>query len=389
MAGAAATPTVALDPSDTGLGSANARAVYRDLLRFGPRSRSELTTRLDLSAPTVTRTTRDLLDAGWLHTLGPVARTKGRPQEPLDIEENHGPRFIGVKVTADEVHAVVATVRGNVLEELTLPVEGTTPEAVVAAILGPVTALAGAHPHLVGVGVSLGGRVAARRTVLTSNMLGWDQPVALAEILEERLGMPVVVENDLRAMLHGLHWFGLGRPYRSFALLTIGAGVGIGLVHADVVVEGHAHLAGLTEQLPVGEEADGRTLTFGQVARSGHLLQRARDRGILGPGDGTDELRALVAGGDPGARELVAEVARTLARAAASVVALLDPEAVLLGGETLDLMRSVGTVLDDTLRDSVAPAQRGIVVRDLPGDFDDWARGAAVIAIQQFVGPAL
>src|SRR5690625_6151350 len=57
MAGAAATPTVGLDPTDTGLGSANARAVYRDLLRFGPRSRSELTTRLGLSAPTVTRTT--------------------------------------------------------------------------------------------------------------------------------------------------------------------------------------------------------------------------------------------------------------------------------------------------------------------------------------------
>ena len=389
MAGAAATPTVGLDPTDTGLGSANARAVYRDLLRFGPRSRSELTTRLGLSAPTVTRTTRDLLDAGWLHTLGPVARTKGRPQEPLDIEENHGPRFIGVKVTAEEVHAVVATVRGNVLEELTLPVEDTTPEAVVEAILEPVTALAAAHPHLVGVGVSLGGRVAARRTVLTSNMLRWDQPVPLADFLEERLELPVVVENDLRAMLHGLHWFGLGRSYRSFTLLTIGAGVGIGIVQADLVVEGRAHLAGLTEQLPVGEGADGRTLTFGQAARSGHLLERARDRGILGRDDGTDELRGLIADGDSGAWELVAEVARALARAAASVVALLDPEAVLLGGETLDLVRSVGPVLDDTLRASVAPAQRDIVVRDLPGDFDDWARGAAVIAIQQFVGPAL
>ena len=82
-------------------------------------------------------------------------------------------------------------------------------------------------------------------------------------------------------------------------------------------------------------------------------------------------------------------MARALARAAASAVALLDPEAVLLGGETLDLMRSVGTVLDDTLRASVAPVQRDIVVRDLPSDFDDWARGAAVIAIQQFVSPAL
>src|SRR5699024_5671324 len=306
-----------------------------------------------------------------------------------DIEENHGPRFIGVKVTAEEVHAVVATVRGNVLEELTLPVEDTTPEAVVEAILEPVTALAAAHPHLVGVGVSLGGRVAARRTVLTSNMLRWDQPVPLADFLEERLELPVVVENDLRATLHGLHWFGLGRSYRSFTLLTIGAGVGIGIVQADLVVEGHSHLAALTEQLPVGAGVDGRTLTFGQAARSGHLLERARDRGILGRDDGTDELRGLIADGDSGAWELVAEVARALARAAASVVALLDPEAVLLGGETLDLVRSVGPVLDDTLRASVAPAQRDIVVRDLPGEFDDWARGAAVIAIQQFVGPAL
>ena len=165
------------DGSAPDLGSPNARAVYRDLLRFGPRSRSELTSRLGLSAPTVTRAARDLLDAGWLHTLGPVARAKGRPHEPLDIEENEGPRFLGVKVTADEVHAVASTVRGNVLEELTLPLESTAPTAVVEAIAGPVEALTGAHPHLLGLGISVGGRVADRRTVLGSQLLDWDQVI--------------------------------------------------------------------------------------------------------------------------------------------------------------------------------------------------------------------
>ena len=376
------------DGSAPDLGSPNARAVYRDLLRFGPRSRSELTSRLGLSAPTVTRAARDLLDAGWLHTLGPVARAKGRPHEPLDIEENEGPRFLGVKVTADEVHAVASTVRGNVLEELTLPLESTTPTAVVEAIAGPVEALTGAHPHLLGLGISVGGRVADRRTVLGSQLLDWDQPVPLAQMLEERLHLPTVVENDLRAMLHGLHWFGVGRSYRSFALLTVGAGVGIGVVHAGELVEGRAHVAGLTGMLPVGQDAEGRTLTFTEAASLGPLLERAQRAGILHSGAGLPELRDLVAQGHEGARELVAEMARSLARAAASVAAMLDPEAILLGGETRDLVRSADPVLEDTLRASLAPMQQDIAVRDLPGEYEDWARAAPIAANQQFDAPA-
>ncbi|MGO1925872.1 MAG: ROK family transcriptional regulator, partial [Brachybacterium tyrofermentans] len=72
----------------------------------------------------------------------------------------------------------------------------------------------------------------------------------------------------------------------------------------------------------------------------------------------------------------------------ASVAAMLDPEAILLGGETRDLVRSADPVLEDTLRACLAPMQRDIAVRDLPGEFEDWARGAAIVAIQQFVGPA-
>ena len=370
-----------------GLGGENARAVYRDLLRFGPRSRRDLTTRLGMSAPTVTRLTRDLLGVGHLRTLEPVARSKGRPQEPLDIEENLGPRFIGVKVTADEIHTVVTTVRGNALEELVLPLDGTDPGTVEDAIAEPAAALAEAHPRVAGIGVSLGGRVAERRRVVSSTMLGWTRPHDLADHLEQRLGLPVAVDNDLAAMVQGLHWFGLGRRYRSFCVLTIGAGVALGTVVEGRLVTGHSHLAGVTERLPVGVCPDGAPLTLGDAARTRAVLRRAEERGVLAPGEGMARLREKLAAADPGALELCAELARIVARAVAAVVALVDPEAIVLGGENIDLVRAVDPEFEQVLREATVPAQHGLVIRELSTEFDQWARGAAVLAIQEFVGP--
>lgn len=370
------------------LGSATSRAVYRDLLRFGARSRKDLVRRLSLSAPTVTRATRELLGAGLIQELAPVARSKGRPQEPLDIEENRGPRFIGIKITSEAAHIVVTTVRGNVLEEMTLELPGTSPQQIVDAVADPVTELAAAHPGVVGVGLSLGGRVAGRSTVFGSSLLEWTTPVDLAAMLQQRVTLPVAIENDLVAVLHGLHWFGIGRSYRSFVLITVGAGVGIGTIHENRVITGHTQLAGLTERLPVGTSEAGDILTLGRAGRSDHLLARARDNGVLGPDDGMDRLRSLILAGDPSAHQLAVELAEAVARAAAGAVALLDPEAIVLGGESLDLVRAAGDVFDRTLRSAVAPPQQQVAVRDLGEAFDEWARGAAIVAIQEFVGAA-
>jgi predicted NBD/HSP70 family sugar kinase len=370
------------------LGSESMRAVYRDLLRFGPRSRSELTKRLGLSAPTVTRVTRDLLDSDRLHPLTAVVRAKGRPHEPLDIEENLGPRFIGVKVTADDVHAVVTTVRGNTLEELAFPLGDTSPESVLEAVLAPVEALAEAHPRLTGIGVSLGGPVAGRRTVLSSYLLGWEQEFDLATALEERIHLPVVVENDLVAMVSGLHWFGIGRSYSSFAVLTVGAGIGAGTVIDGRLVEGRNHVAGLTGRFPIGRHEDGTPLALREVASTDSILRRARASAVIAPDQGMEDLRRLIAADDEGALEMARELARALGGAAAGLIAFVDPEAIVLGGENVDLVRAAGSVFEDTLRGAISAVQQDVVVRVLGGDFDEWARGAAVIAIQEFVGVA-
>ncbi len=369
-----------------GLGGASARAVYRDLLRFGPRSRRDLTRRLGLSAPTVTRVTRELLEGGHLHSLETVAPTKGRPQEPLDVEERHGPRFVGVKVTADEVHAVVTTVRGNMLEELAVPLADTAVPAVVEAVLELATALIEAHPHVAVVGISVGGVVASGRTVLSCHYLGWRDPVELADLLAACLDVPVVVENDLVAMVHGLHWFGVGRAYRSFAVLTIGAGVGSATVVDGRLIRGERDVAGLTGRFPVGTREDGSPVLLSDVASTAPLLQRARARGVLGPEESLAQLRELLAAGHAGAHALAAEVTRALAHTAAGIMALVDPQALILGGEGVDIIAAADPLFEQTLRAMLPQMQRDLVLRRLSGDFDEWARGAAVIAITAYVG---
>ena len=370
------------------LGGDSTRAVYRDLLRFGPRSRSELSQRLRLSAPTVTRVTRDLLERDLLHALTAVPRAKGRPHEPLDIEENRGPRFIGVKVTADEVHAVVTTARAVVLEELVLPLGATDPDSVQETLLIAVEAMIAAHPHVAGIGVGLGGPVAGRRTVVSSHLLGWREPVELAAALESRVRVPVVVENDLVAMVDGLHWFGIGRAYDSFAVLTVGAGVGVATVVDGRVIRGRHHMAGLTGRFPVGVGPDGEPVALRDVASTAAVLRRAREQGVLGPDGGMEELRALLATGDAGALEIARTTARAVTTAVSGLVAVMDPEAIVLGGENVDLVRAAAPDVEAALRLRSGHGQRDLVVRTLSGDFDDWARGVAVIAIQEFAGAA-
>ncbi|MDO5663318.1 MAG: ROK family transcriptional regulator [Brachybacterium sp.] len=362
--------------------SDTARIVFERILRYGPRPRSELAAQLQLSGATLTRVTRELLDTGLLRVLPPVTRDRGRPQEPLDVDE-HRARFVGVKVTSREVFAVVTTLRANPLEELTLPLKSSDPEHVVRAITSLMEAILAAHTGVAGIGVSIGGQVAADGAVLTSPMLGWTEPVALGARLTATLGRPVTVENDLIALLQGVHWFGIGRRYSSFVLLTIGAGVGVGVVHGGQVLQGHRHLLGQTETMPSAAR-DGRPAPITEIAGGPALLERARDAGLIGEDGDLEDLLAAHRAGREGAREIGGDVAHGVAITLAALVGILDPEAVMLGGEAIGLIDDSSPPFDDLLREHLVPEQRDVQLRRLPEDFDEWARGAAVTAIQHF-----
>ncbi len=212
--------------------STGERSVAIEVLVHGPLSRTELARRLDLSAGSLTRLTKPLIESGLLIEVPeagtPAEVRQGRPSQPLDVVAESG-SFIGFKITEDMVYGVVTTLRSEIAARHDRPLTSHDP-AQVADLLAEMTdELAREHPRLAGIGIGVGGLVQERAVVGESPFLHW-RDVPLGELVEERTGLPVVVENDVAALVEAETWFGAGRGLDRFVVLTIGAGIGYGLV---------------------------------------------------------------------------------------------------------------------------------------------------------------
>ena len=367
-----------------------AHTIALEVLLDGPLPRSELARRLDLSAGSLTRLSKPLLDSGLLvETDSGYDAASGRPTRPLDVEERSH-HFVGVKLTADTAYAVLTTLRANVLaaEEALLP--DRSPEAVAATVAGMAHALPGAVGLTLGdvraVGVSLGGLVGAEGEVRNARYLGWTA-VPLGALVERDLMLPVVVDNDVLSLTRAEQWFGTARRCDHFAVITVGEGVGYGLVVHDEVVDrpdagigllGHHPLDPHGPLCPLGHPGCAEAmLTIGGVtARATAALRRPVHY---------DEVLDLASGGDELARLVVDDAARALGRLVAAVGNLTMPKMVVLTGDGVRLADVGARALAEGIRRDRSAYAGPLDVRVQLAGFAEWARGAAVTAIRTFV----
>lgn len=363
--------------------------VAHEVLLHGPLSRAELARRFDLTPGTLTRITKTLIDDGVLTDAGTAAfvgatdeARLGRPSQPLDVRAD-GHEFIGVKVAGDHAYAVRTTLRAEVLRAVDAPLPGRDPEAVSDTVAALVHELGDGAAR---VGVSVGGHVSAS-AVRRGPFLEWTD-VPFGALLTQRLGVVPVLSNDVVAVTEATHWFGEARGRDRFALVTIGAGTGLGLVtHGRIVMDDDVGL-GLVGHLPLDP--------FGPICPQGHrgcaeavlttgAITAAASTALGRPLDHTEVL-ALAEAGDPAARRVVDDAARALGRFIALVANLTMPQLVVVGGEGAALVRVGESALHQALDGDRDPLAAPVPITVQDGGLAEWARGAAVIAIQDFVG---
>ncbi|MBW3620028.1 MAG: ROK family protein [Actinobacteria bacterium] len=359
-----------------------AKAVAIDILIHGPRSRAQLAKDLGSSAPTLTRLVKPLLAAGVLvetdavHTPG-----RGRSSVPLDVVPDAW-RFVGVKLTSESVYAVTTNLRAEVLDSETIPAPSLEVSAVVTAVAGIVERLRGrAGRELDAVGVTVGGLVEDGKTVADSPFLHWAQ-VPFRRLLAAEMAPPVFLANDVVGLTRAQQWFGHGRSSRDFALLTVGAGVGYGLVMDDRVVPttvspvSHLAIDPHGPLCPWGHR--GCMSSYVTSPAMTAAVAQAHRRAVT-----YDEVLDLAGGGDAAARRVVDEAAHALGRAVSAITSLTGVERIILSGEGIRLV-DVGRAALHAGRLEYPGARASgvdpVVVR--PMDFLEWARGAAVVAIQ-------
>jgi predicted NBD/HSP70 family sugar kinase len=369
--------------------STGERSVAIEVLVHGPLSRTDLARRLDLSAGSLTRLTKPLIESGLLVEVpdggGPAEVRQGRPSQPLDVVAESR-TFLGLKLTEDMVYGVVTTLRSEIVARLDRPLTTHDPDEV-ADLLGEMTGeLADRFPTLTGIGIGVGGLVQDRAVVGESPFLEW-RDVPLAELVEERTGLPVVVENDVAALVEAETWFGAGRGLDRFVVLTIGAGIGYGLV-----------LGG--KRVPYAEEdrgfgrhwilnPNGPLTPAGERGSAVSLLTipsiRYQIRAATGHDLTYEEILARAADDEPMASRVIDEAARALGTLVAQIANFVLPQKILLAGEGVGLIDVAGKTVDDTLRAHRHPLAVPLDVETKVSDFHDWARGAAVLAIQVLV----
>jgi predicted NBD/HSP70 family sugar kinase len=366
--------------------SGPSQSVALEVLINGPLSRTEIARRLDLSPGSLTRLSTPLIEAGLLVEVEERADGRaGRPSRPLDVvpDSRH---FIGMKLTGTGVLGVTTDLRANVLSTASATLGSREPAAVVAVVARLVRELAESVTSVTAVGVGIGGLVADHTVVKSAPFLEWAD-VPLAAMLETETGIPTVIENDVVAFTEAEHWFGAGRGFDRFAVLTLGAGIGYGLVINDNLIVDSDSGIGLVGHWPIDP--------FGPVCPAGHrgcartmLTQAAITLAVstaLERDIDYEEALDLAVAGEPAAQRVVNDAAHGLGRMLAAVANLTSPERIIMGGEGVRLVEVAGDAIQNGIAADRDPRARALNLVTTPGDDTEWCRGAAVIAIQRYV----
>lgn len=356
-------------------------AALSTILVHGPVSRTELSSRLALSQSTMTRAVKPLIDRGLVHETSEALEGPGRPSRPL-VGTPGTRRYGGAKLTGDEVFAVVTDMLAREVAADRRALTSHEPAQVARDVATLLRELADGSP-LVAAGVSLGGSAADGRTVDRAPFLEWRE-VPFGDLVEAELGVPVVIDNDLSALTAGEHWFGEARGLEDFAVVTIGAGIGLGMVRHDQVVRTRDMGLGLAGHVPLDPTGPRcfaghrgcatALLTIPSIeAQAGVALRRPVT---------FSEVVALAADAEPVCSEIVDSAARGVGRLLALVANLAMVDVIVLSGEGLAVLDVAGEAMRAQLAEDRDPDAHPIELRWDRSGFSRWARGAATVAIQ-------
>ncbi|GAA1687960.1 ROK family transcriptional regulator [Glycomyces endophyticus] len=376
--------------------------VLHALLAAGETTRNELARTTGLSTATVATVVSDLLTGGIVTEARVASGRVGRPTTLLRLNQDRG-RIVGVDVAETYIRAVVfdAALDEVAAAEVAADERHDETEEVVDGVARAVDAAlarAGTPRHeVLGVGVSLpgsmqrwGGNAPAMPNATRHHV----------DRLRERLDLPIVIDNPLKAIATAELWFGQGRRHASTITVNLGTGVGAGIILNGAILRGATNFAGEWGHSLLA--LDGRACRCGRrgcVEAYVGALGVQQTLGAIDPAHPLasvplqrDFIGALAAAleppaPDPAVTETIQRTARYLGAALADLVAIVNPETITLTGWTVW-----------ALGDHLVPAVRRSVVEEAPGDSaadlevevstvrgNSVATGIATIALERFL----
>lgn len=317
----------------------NERAVLAALLAVGTASRTELAAATGVSKPTVGQALLNLERAGLVRAAGRRTGERGRSAGLYEIDPTAA-YVVGVDVGRAYVRVALSDLGGEVVARR----DARNRARGAGALVEHVRTLAHAVAEEAGVDwdadvvhavVGSPGVLdpATGRLNYAPNLPGWGRP-GLVDELRAALHPSLAIDNDINLAALGERAYGLGRDVDDFVYLSIGTGVGMGVVVGGELHRGARGAAGEVGFLPLAEGARTGGSPRGaleEAAAAGGIVRTAKAMGMTGALTPERIFNAAKAG-DATARATVAREAERLAFVVAAVAAIVDPALVVLGG---------------------------------------------------------
>jgi len=374
-----------------------------NLLNFikteGPVSRTRLAELSGLSLATISGVTGRLLERNLILESGAAQSTGGRKAGLLEIQPEGG-YALGLKITEHEVIAVILNLNAEIVytERIKVELRGEGRHSIQLLALEVAQLLKRSRlpeEKIIGLGCGLPGTINGVQGIcIDSPILGWHQ-VDIAGLLGNLLNLPVYLDNDVNSLAIYEKFFGQGQNYQNFLTVTVGRGLGLGLVINGDVYRGAVGGAG---------ELGHTTVTFGgrhcECGKRGCLEAYVSDHGfvetwlakagnspLVGLSDaaGFEMVLKQAHAGEKAACDTFDEAGQLLGVSLANLVNILNPEMIILSGSGA----AAGDLLFSPLKVALNAhcfGQLGDQLRLLiePTGDESWARGAGSLVLRKF-----
>ena len=381
----------------------NRNLVLNVIKSHGPISRTEIARLSGLSLATVSGITAELIETGLVYATGEGESSGGRRPVLLSLNSEAG-FVVGVKLMEHAVTSALTDLDAQVLHHritpLAAPEDRWRPEGVLPTVIQAIEATiseAGVDRQLVlGIGVGMAGLVDGEAGVCRySPFFGW-QDVEVAAPIADSLGLPVYLENDVNTLTIAEQWFGYGHGVQHFVVVTVGRGIGAGVVVNGQFYRGAMGGAGEFGHITLLESGPpcdcGKQGCLEALASDQAMVRQARAAMALGERTALAEvetltLEAIVAAAEEGdelARRLLADSGRWLGIGIATLVNILNPQLVIVGGEGVHAGEwRFGSMRKAIGEHSFYGLGRGLQIVIEPSGDRTWARGAASLVLRE------
>ena len=307
----------------------------------GKLSRADLARISSLSKNTVSLALANLERAGLVRTSGVRTGAPGPAALLYEVHPEVG-FVLGLDVGRQFLRGAISDFQGTIRARSTLKVRASGGRGRVAELARLAETLyaeaAVRAPDITQTVLGSPGVYDPQRDALTlaGALTGWEKPVVLAE-LRRAFGPSLMIENDIDAAALAERAHGHGRDVDSFAFVSVGTGIGMGLVLGGRLHRGAHGAAGEIGYLPLDSGAgtdaeDARKRGSLEAAASGAgIVRAARGSGVRGAVSARHVFGAADKG-DALAAKVVADEALLIAKAICAIVAVADPDLIVLGG---------------------------------------------------------